>query len=214
MDYLIDFDHTLYNTPQLTKDMLIALAIYIAKNSNDSYETILNRLTAKFKRGATNIYDIYDLIAYFSKQYGFDEKDATTTVNQVIFNGQKYLFEDSIPFLQYLKEQGHKRYILSYNENEVYFQTIKIAGSGLLKFVNGVIPTITPKSEMPFDFSKCTFIDDKPKDLISLYKKKPYQIYRIRRPNDTYSNLETNLPIPEFSSLTELQKKITEEQRK
>ena len=117
MDYLIDFDHTLYNTPLLTKDMLIALATYISKNSNDNYDAILNNLTSKFKRGENNIYDIYELIAYFSNQYGFNEKEATFIVNQVIFNGQKYVFEDSIPFLQYLKEQGHKRYILSYNEN-------------------------------------------------------------------------------------------------
>lgn len=208
MDYFIDFDHTLYNTPQLKEDMLAALATYISKTSSKNYNSILNTITSKFGRGKNQIFDIYHLISYFSSQYNFNEEEATSVVNNIIFHGQKYLFEDSIPFLQYLKEQGHKRYILSYNESEVYFQTVKIASSGLLRFVNGIIPTITMKSEMPLDFSKCIFIDDKPKDLISIYEKKPFKIYRIRRPNDTYSHLETNLPIPEFTSLTELRKEL------
>ena len=208
MDYFIDFDHTLYNTPLLTKDMLCAVARYISKVSNQNYTEILHSLIDKFKRGENNIFDIYNLIAYFSPKYNFSENEATVVVNNIIFNGKKYLFDDSIPFLQYLKKQGHNTYILSYNESEVYFQTVKIAGSGLLKFVKGVMPTITMKGEMPLDFSRSAFIDDKPKDLISIYKKKPSKIYRIRRPNDTYSDLETNLPIPEFSDLAELQKSL------
>ena len=62
MNYFIDFDHTLYNTPLLTKDMLNALASYISKTSNNNFENILNNLTAKFKRGKNNIFDIYKLI--------------------------------------------------------------------------------------------------------------------------------------------------------
>ena len=209
MDFFIDFDHTLYNTKLLTKDMLEALSTYIAEKTVVSYEDVLCSLTYKFKRGSNNIYDIYNLISYFANNvYNYDEKEATVIVNNVIFNGKKYLFDDAISFLQYIKNNGHKIYILSYNENEVYFQTVKIAGSGLLKYVDGVFPIITSKSDIPFDFSKCIFIDDKPKDLISLYQKKPYKIFRIRRPNDTYSDLETNLPIPEFSSLEKLKKSI------
>lgn len=209
MNFFIDFDHTLYNTPLLTKDMLSSLAKFISKSCDCNYEDVLNKLIAKFKRGENNIYDIYDLIDYFSKnEYCFNKGDAVSAVNNVISNGQQYLFDDAIPFLKSLKKQEHKVYILSYNETEVYFQTIKIAGSGLLKFVNGVMPTTTLKGDIPFDFSKCIFIDDKPKDLISLYHKKPFKIFRIRRFNDTYSNLETNLPIPEFFSLKELEQKL------
>ena len=209
MNYFIDFDHTLYNTPLLTKDMLNALANYISKTSNDNFKNILNNLTAKFKRGKNNIFDIYELINYFSQnEYNYDKNEAILVVNNIIFNGQKYLFADAISFLQYLKKQCHKVYILSYNESKVYFQTVKIAGSGLLDFVDGIISIITLKGDMPFDFQKCIFIDDKPRDLISIYKENPYAIFRIRRPNDTYSDLETNLPIPEFSSLNELKKRL------
>ena len=208
MNIFIDFDHTLYNTKLLTKDMLNALAIYISKVSNENFEPVLETLKNKFKRGNNNIYDIYELIKYFSTIFNYDYKEATNIVNNVINNGAKYLFEDSIPFLKGLKKKNHKVYILSYNENEVYFQAVKIAGSGLLKYVDGVFPTTTLKGEIPLDFSKCIFIDDKPKDLISIYNNHPFKIFRIRRKNDTYSEIETNLPIPEFTSLEELQKNI------
>ena len=208
MNFFIDFDHTLYNTPLLTSDMLNALATHISNVSNKNFDDILEVLKNKFKRGLDNIYDIYQLIDYFSTKYNYNVSDATIIINNVIANGQKYLFDDSIPFLKWLKEQNHKVYILSYNENEVYFQAVKIAGSGLLKFVDGVFPTTSLKGEIPLDFSKCIFIDDKPKDLISIYKNKPFKIFRIRRKNDTYSEVETDLPIPEFESLNEIQKDI------
>ncbi len=208
MNFFIDFDHTLYNTPLLTNDMLNALAAYICQTTNKNQENIFQLLKDKFKRGTNNIYDIYKLIEYFGNEYKYDINTATEIVNKVISNGQSYLFEDSIPFLKSLKKDNHKIYILSYNENEVYFQAIKIAGSGLLPYVDGIFPTTSIKGDIPLDFSKCIFIDDKPKDLISIYNNKPYKIFRIRRKNDTYSELETCLPIPEFSSLLELMKNI------
>lgn len=206
MNIFIDFDHTLYNTPLLTFDMLSSLATYITNFSKENYTSIFETLKNKFKRG--EIYDIYELITYFSKEYGYNISEATTIINNVISNGKQYLFEDSIAFLQTMKQQNHKIYILSYNENEVYFQAVKIAGSGLLKFVDGIFPSTTLKGDIPLDFSKCVFIDDKPKDLISIYNNKPLKIFRIRRKNDTYSEIETNLPITEFTSLKELQENI------
>lgn len=204
MNFFIDFDHTLYNTPLLTKDMLKALASYISEKKALDYTNIFEALKNKFKRGNNNIYDIYKLIEYFSNQYNYNIDEATKIINDVISNGSQYLFFDSIPFLKSLKEQNHKVYILSYNENEVYFQTVKIAGSGLSPFVDGIFPTTTLKGDIPIDFSKCIFIDDKPKDLISIYKKHPFKIFRIRRENDTYSEIETNLPILEFTNLKEI----------
>ena len=197
MNILIDFDHTLYDPDNLTKDMLDALAKYIEKKSNKNYNEILSNLKNKFSRGENKIYDIYELIEYFSKEnrYNYDVKEATKAVNDVIANGSKYVFDESIPFLKSLKKKGHKIYILSYNEKKVYYQTVKIAGSGLLEYVDGVITTTVCKGEMPFDFSKCIFIDDKPKDLISIYNKKPLGIFRIKHPRQKYSSEELNLRV-------------------
>lgn len=213
MNFFIDFDHTLYDTDNLSKDMLDALAKYICEKTSKNYEEILEKLKGKFKRGKGNFFDIYDLIEHFSlpEQYNYNKEEATEKVNEIISNGKKYVFEDSIPFLQYLKSKEHKTYILSYNENKVYFQTVKIAGSGLLNYVDGLIPTTVIKGEMPFDFSQSIFIDDKPKDLISIYNKNPFGVFRVKRENEKYSHLETGLPIQEFKNLTELKEKLEKE---
>ena len=103
--------------------------------------------------------------------------------------------------------------ILSYNESKLYFQTLKIAGSDILSYADSLTTTLTLKGNFPLDFSKCIFIDDKPKDIISINSKKPFKIYRIRRPNDTYSNLNIdNDEIIEFSSLKELQLALDKEE--
>ena len=208
MNYFVDFDHTLYNTNVFANDMLEKLAKYIATACTQSFEEILNNIKSMFKRDG--IYDIYDLIKHLSKpsQYDFIEQEAVKVVNSVIFDGAKYLYDDSIPFLKYLKDSGNKIYILSYNESRVYFQTIKIAGSGVLGYVDALISTTSLKGEMPLDFKNSIFIDDKPKDLVSIFNKEPLNIYRIRRPNDKYSDKETNCPIQEFIGLEELQKKL------
>ena len=168
MNYFIDFDHTLYNTPLLTEEMLSTLAKYICKTSGKNYDKILSTLTLKFKRGDNNIYDIYELITYFSKIYKYDENIAQNIINNIIFNGKKFLYNDSISFLEYLKKQGNKINILSYNESKLYFQTLKIAGSDILSYADSLTTTLTLKGNFPLDFSKCIFIDDKPKDLLSI----------------------------------------------
>lgn len=214
MNYFIDFDHTLYNTPKFTQNMLRSLAMYITNiNKSVSFDEIYNLLYNQFKLSNGGIDNIYDLIKYLSDMPNikFDQKEAGQVLNMLILNSSSFLFDDAIDFLEYLKNNGHKIYIFSYNQNEVYFQTLKISGSGILKYVNGLIPTKTLKGDVPLDFSKGIFIDDNPKDLTSIYKNHPLKIYRIRRKNDTYSAEETNLPIPEFSTLADLKKYIIEQ---
>lgn len=210
MNFLIDFDHTLYKTELLIKDILSALAKFIEKSSSQNYDEVLQKLKDKFSRGEDKIYDTYELIEYFGapNRYNYDKKEAINIVNEVIFNGSKYLFEDTIPFLRYLKENKHKVYILTYSESGLGYQAIKLAGSEILGYVDGIFIVSTMKGEIPFDFSNCVFVDDKPKDLKSIYSKHPLRVFRVRRPNEKYSNEELDLPIEEVTKLTEINKKI------
>ena len=208
MNYFIDFDHTLYNTRLLINRMLLELAKYIAEQNNIDFQNVFNDLQSTFNHGKNGINDIYKLIEELShsSNYNFDKKKANTIIDNVLLYGNNFLYEDSISFLKYLKSHGNMIYILSYNENDLYFQSIKIAGSGILEFVDGVIPTTVLKGNMPLDFENSVFIDDKPEDLISIYNQKPKKIYRIRRIDETYSNKETNLSILEYTSLSHLEK--------
>lgn len=208
MNYFIDFDHTLYNTDTLVMDILKELAKYIANSNNQNFEDTFNDIKTSFKN--EKFCDFYNFIDYLNKysKYTFEKTKATSVVNSIMMDCSKYLFEDSIPFIKYLKETGNKVYLLSYNDTRLYYQALKVAGSGILEFVDGLITTSTIKGDMPLNFKNGVFIDDKPRDLISIFNKKPINIYRIRRPSEKYSNQETNCSIEEFSCLEELKKKL------
>ena len=49
MNFFIDFDHTLYNTPLLTEDMLKALALYMSQTLAKDLDDIYKMLKNKFK---------------------------------------------------------------------------------------------------------------------------------------------------------------------
>ena len=210
MNFFIDFDHTLYRTEILVKSILSELANFIAESSGKNYNEILDNLKDKFSRGKDKIYDTYELIEYFSKtdKYNYDENKAIEIVNKLMLEGEKYLYDDAIPFLKYLKQEKHKVYILTYSESGLSYQSIKLAGSGILKYVDGVFETTTMKGKMPLDYSKCIFIDDKPEDLISLCSRNPQMVYRIRRQNGKYADKEVNFRIEEVENLMQLVEKI------
>lgn len=200
MNYYIDFDHTLYNTPNLTKDMLNTISNFIVKECNLEEDSILAESKMMFNRD--KIYNIYDLVKYFAQKYNFEANKLILELNSIICHSKINVFDDSIPFLNVLKEKKHNINLLSYCEFGLNFQTAKILGSGLIEYFDSIIITSKPKWELDLDFTNGIFIDDKPEDLIHLFSKNPKDIIRIRRPGDTYSkdNIE-NIPIKEYSSL-------------
>lgn len=203
MNYYIDFDHTLYNTPKLTKDMLNTISNFIAKKFNLDVSSILSECKIMFNRD--KIYNIYDLVEYFAKKYNFEANTLILELNSVIYDSKHNVFEDSISFLEKLKEQKHNIYLLSYCEFGLEFQTAKILGSGLIRYFDSIIITGKPKWELDLDFTQGIFIDDKPEDLINLFNKTPKDIIRIRRPGDTYSkeNIE-HIDMKEYTSLYDI----------
>ena len=110
MNYYIDFDNTLYNTPLLANLMLDKLAECIVSQKKYDKESILNECKSMFNR--EHIYDIYELIEYFTNKYTLDPKPIEDNVNKVILNGSNLVFEDSIPFLEKLQSQGHNIFLL------------------------------------------------------------------------------------------------------
>ena len=66
MNYYIDFDNTLYNTPLLKDAMLDAISSEIASEKKLDNTEILKQCSLMFNR--ENIYDIYELAKYFSNK--------------------------------------------------------------------------------------------------------------------------------------------------
>ena len=203
MNYYIDFDHTLFNTKLLTKEMLTTITNCICKENDIEFEACFEEVKGMFNR--EHIYDIYKLIEYFSEKYNLNVKEVTEKINNVILNCNKFVFPDVEEFLKKLKKSGNKLYLLSYYEHELQYQTAKILGSGLVNYFNGVFPTNTKKYELDLVYENGIFIDDKPNELNGFYSKNAKQVIRIRRPNDTYSNIETNNEnIKEYESLLDI----------
>lgn len=203
MNYYIDFDHTLYNPKSLTYDMLSKIASQISKEKNLNFENIFEECKSMFNR--KNIYNIYKLCDYFAQKYSVNSALLKEEVNTAIQNGEKNVFEDSIPFLKNLKENNHKIYLLSYYEYGLEYQTAKILGSKLTNYFDGLFITGTLKYNLDIDYTNGIFIDDKPDDLLGLYSKNPIEVIRIRRKKEKYSDKElNNLHIKDYELLTDI----------
>lgn len=248
MKFYIDFDHTLYNTNLFITDMLNATAEYIFKNGDfTTYEenfnkmfprldilpieqdkaSVLQALKSNFKRPEETYlkidYNIFALIDTFAKLFNCNSSSMKENINNLLANGQKYLYNDSIPFLTKLKQAGHEIYILSHERTDLDYQNTKIQGSSILQ-QNLVTATIVTKiskatlnaeryndplltsvtyasnnksNHIEVDYLNGIFLDDRTKDLEALYESvysnelpniNKIRIFRIARPNGTYSN--------------------------
>ena len=202
MNYYIDFDNTLYNTPLLKDAMLDAISSEIASEKKLDNTEILKQCSLMFNR--ENIYDIYELAKYFSNKYNANSDVFIDKLNNVILDGKKFLFDDTINFLNKLKQKSHKLYMLTYCKESLQFQSLKISGSKIANMFDSLFITSKPKYELDIDYTNGIFIDDNPKDLIGLYNKNPKDLIRIRRPENKYSVKEIeNIKIKEFKNLSE-----------
>lgn len=203
MNYYIDFDNTLYNTPLLTNKMLNSIVNSIREKNDLSSEDLYQECKAMFNR--EHIYDIYELASYFADKYNLNASTVINNLNNIILNGSNLVFEDTIPFLQKLKEQGHKLYMLTYCKESLEYQSIKVTGSKLANFFDALFITSVPKYTLDIDYTNGIFIDDNPSDLLGLYSKNPKQVIRLRREGNKYSvkDLE-NTDIKEYLNFNEI----------
>lgn len=203
MNYYIDFDNTLYNTPLLTEKMLKSIAESICKQNQFDYKEIFKEAKSMFNR--ENIYNIYKLAEYFSNKYNVSLSSIVNNLNLTILDGKNFVFDDSIKFLKHLKENGHNVFLLSYCKESLEYQSLKIVGSGLTDFFDALYITANPKYTLDIDYSTGIFIDDNPSDLIGLYSKKCQKVIRIRRKENKYSVKDiANSDIVEFENFNEI----------
>ena len=185
MNYYIDFDNTLYNTPLLTNKMLNSIVNSIKEKMDLNSEDLYQECKGMFNR--EHIYNIYELAKYFSKKYNLDSLSVINNLNNIILDGSDLVFEDTIPFLKKLKEKGHKIYMLTYCKDSLEYQSIKVAGSKLADFFDALYITSVPKYNLDIDYTNGVFIDDNPEDLLGLYSKNAKQVIRLRRKENKYS---------------------------
>lgn len=141
---------------------------------------------------------------YLSNIDKLDKQKILLNLNEIISNSQKFVFPDSIPFLENLRKKN-KLFLLSYSNRNTKYQTAKILGSGLVDYFDGLYITSIPKYELDIDYSNGIFIDDNPEDLKGLYSKNPQKLIRLRRKDTKYSGKDLDFTIEEYSNFDELQ---------
>ena len=192
MNYYIDFDSTLYETSRLSKDMLEALASELCKVANKSEEDMFAELKAMFNR--ENIYNIYKLARFFAEKYNVDAKYLVNVVENVIDDGEKYVYPDSVEFLKQVKEKGNIVNVLTYvAQEDLSYQMSKLKGSGLTEYFDNIIITSSRKFNLDLKYEEGIFFDDNPKDLIGLAERNPKTLVRLRRADNKYSAKEIEL---------------------
>ena len=205
MDIYLDFDHTLYNPITLTDEMLSAIRAKIVNCTEEKIDEcgLMNELKGMFNR--EHIYNIFELARYFAKKYSVEEELLVDSVNKVLSNCSKNVFEDVVPFLKSLKEKGYRIFMLTYYEYGLEYQMAKVTGSKLCDLFDVIITTGDKKFNLTIDYEKSIFVDDNPKDLAGLATRNPYRLIRIRRKEGRYSEKPADIPnLEEVELLTDI----------
>lgn len=200
MNYYIDFDNTLYNTPLLTDRLLHSIVNSIKEKTKSNSEDLYKECKSMFNQNLSPI----ELAKYFSSKYNLDTHTVINNLNNILLNGSDLIFDDVIPFLEKLKEKGHKLYMLTYSKHSLEYQAIKIAGSKLSGYFDTLYITSVPKYNLDIDYENGIFIDDNPTDLLGLYSKNAKQVIRLRRKDNKYSVEDLDQNIQEYFSLNEI----------
>ena len=189
MNYYIDFDSTLYDTTALVKEMIQS----ISDSLKGSYYNVSKQEIKK----------IFD--TYIKNKQTIPNHTLIQKLDSILENGKQFVYDDTIPFLEILRKQGHRLSMLTYSKYSLQFQSSKINGSGLSDYFDALFIIATHKYELDINYKNGIFIDDNPSDLLGLYSKKPIEVIRIRRNGNKYSIDDIdNTNIKEYADFNEL----------
>lgn len=192
----IDFDHTMYDTDKLFLDFKKKCLEY--NIDEDTIQNAINDSTTKLFNYRKVLDKIYEKIPFDKKLYD--------DIQDILNKGNNYVFEDVYEALGILKEKGYYLIILTYGDKE--FQLSKIDPINLSEYFDEIIVTEEDKGCLSLDYKNSIFMDDKPHEIESIYKKGPKDIIRINRDGSKYSKESTNINVIEYNNMLDYAKKI------
>ena len=192
MKVYVDFDRTLFDCDKFLGDL------YTLVNKYNITKEIFKECQNQCKRKGFNPYLILDLV---KEKMDFDDK-LYDDVKKLMSQTKRYLYHDTIPFLDNLKKLNYEVVILT-KGNSVY-QKEKIFNAKLDYLYSKLIVTMKHKGELKIDYQNGIFIDDNPKEILSILTKNPKIIIRVRRDNTKYSDDLLNDNILTVESLEEI----------
>lgn len=197
MNYYLDFDYTLFDTYKFREELYEILE---KNNLDKSYLT----LTPELKTNGQKLLNIKELFRNLSDLKNIPISNFLEPLEELYKKGHKFVYDDSVEFLKYLKSKENQIYLLTWGERE--YQKEKIKASKLDIYFDEIIFAERLKYTLDIDYENGIFIDDSVRDLEELYNRNAKQVFRIRRKNGKNSNKELNTKeILEFDSLKSLQ---------
>ena len=192
MKIYLDFDRTLFDCDRFIEDLYKILSYYNIPRK------IFLECQSKCQDIGFNIYYILDLI---KEKCQLDSR-VYDEISKIMTRTNEYLYDDSVPFLKYLKSFNYDVIILSMGNNT--YQQEKIFNSHIDSWYNKLIITMEHKGKLNLDFKNSIFIDDNPTEIESILSKMPKLIIRVERNNSKYENISLNSDILSVTSLGEI----------
>lgn len=192
MRVYVDFDRTLFDCDKFLEDFYAIISKY--NISKDLFKECQNQSR---KHG----FNPYTILNSIEKKYLFD-KSIYLDIDELISNTSKYLYSDAIPFLDYLKSNKYSIIILTKGNSD--YQREKIFNAHIDKYYDKLIVTMKHKGLLFLNYLQGVFIDDNPREIESLLKRRVKKIIRIRRTNSKYSNIDLDKKIITVRSLQEI----------
>lgn len=203
MNFYLDFDYTIFDTYEFRKELY-----KILENNGCNRDSL--KLT--LETGTHKLINIRERFKELSRKKDVPLENFIKPLEDVYKNCEKYIYDDVINFLKYLKQQNHKIYILTWGEKE--YQKEKVEASKIEKYIDEVIYTEKLKYNLDIQYKEGIFIDDSIRDLKGLYAKKAKHVFRIKRTNGKNSTRNLDIQeILEFNSLAEIQEYLVKSEK-
>ena len=158
MKVYVDFDRTLFDCDKFLGDLYNLINKY--NITKEEFKECQNQC----KKKGFNPYIILDLV---KEKNDFDDR-LYDDVKRLMGNTKKYLYPDTVSFLEYLKKINYDVIILT--KGNIDYQKEKILNAKLDSLYNKLMVTMKHKGELKLDYENSIFIDDNPKEILSILK--------------------------------------------
>ena len=192
MKVYVDFDRTLFDCDKFLGDLYNLINKY--NITKEEFKECQNQC----KKKGFNPYIILDLV---KEKNDFDDR-LYDDIKRLMGNTKNYLYPDTVSFLEYLKKINYDVIILT--KGNIDYQKEKILNAKLDSLYNKLMVTMKHKGELKLDYENSIFIDDNPKEILSILKKNPKMIIRIQREKSLYSEVCIEKEIISFKSLKKI----------
>ena len=186
----IDFDSTLYNTEVIKKNMNDIIADGVCENALNCDKNVVIKEIKQAK--SSGVISVIGLCKFFENKYSLEKNCIKKRFQDFLAKGEELLYSDSLDFLKSLSQKGYEVNILTYTSKEDFeYQMLKVMGSKISDFVDNIFMCSKTKGELGLDYETSCFVDDNPKELVSLYKAgvSPDRLFRIKRNGASYSDV-------------------------